>query len=230
MFRTLAAQPGWNILEFDDLWPEASALAFDRHPGCSLAQWTSAACPVLTLVAGEPFAHVPSRQQRKLRMARNRAQRGAPVEFCRADAASSPSFLQWLIRLHGERWHSRGQTGVLSDERVRSFHQQSLPALVQSELARLYALRVGEEIAAVYYGFQHRTRAYCYLSGFDPKFSFISPGVLLLAHVMSESASTGVSEIHFLRGDERYKYLWGAVPRFNMHREFRRGGAADQGS
>jgi CelD/BcsL family acetyltransferase involved in cellulose biosynthesis len=49
-----------------------------------------------------------------------------------------------------------------------------------------------------------------YLSGFDPQWAAFSPGVLLIAHAIEEAIREGQQEFDFLRGNEPYKYLWGA--------------------
>ena len=38
---------------------------------------------------------------------------------------------------------------------------------------------------------------------------------LLIAHALEDAVSRGDSEFDFLRGNEPYKYRWGAVDRFN---------------
>jgi len=48
------------------------------------------------------------------------------------------------------------------------------------------------------------------LSGFDPKFASISPGTLLIGHAIEQAMADGSQAFDFLRGVERYKYLWGA--------------------
>ncbi len=127
-----------------------------------------------------------------------------------------------MIRLHSLRWESRGEAGVLADPRVRDFHTRSLPRLAAARLARLYALQIGDAVAAVYYGFLHNDHAYGYLTGIDPEFEHESPGTLLLAHAMEEAIREGAREFHFLRGGEAYKYGWGAVDRWNRRRVFTR--------
>jgi hypothetical protein len=37
---------------------------------------------------------------------------------------------------------------------------------------------------------------------------------------------SGVREFHFLRGDEAYKFVWGAAARQNRYRLFLRGNSA----
>jgi hypothetical protein len=45
------------------------------------------------------------------------------------------------------------------------------------------------------------------------------------AHAIEQALREGAREFHFLRGQEAYKYGWGAVDRWNQRRSFRRIGA-----
>ena len=169
--------------------------------------WTASAfasdpCPVL-----RP-QDVPARQRRKLRMSRHRAERIGGYAVCDAPFAD-------LVRLHEQRW--RG-SGVLADRRVRAFHAAALTLLAEAGLLRLRALRFGDATAAVIYALQSPGRLFFYLSGFDDAHSFQSPGTILLGAMIDEAAEAGVTELHFLRGAESYKYAWGAQDRCNATR------------
>jgi CelD/BcsL family acetyltransferase involved in cellulose biosynthesis len=87
---------------------------------------------------------------------------------------------------------------------------------------RLNRLKIGERVAAVYYGFFRNGRAYAYLGGFDSDMPRLSPGVQVLHHAIVEAIREGAREFHFLRGAESYKYAWGATDRWNSARTFRR--------
>jgi CelD/BcsL family acetyltransferase involved in cellulose biosynthesis len=138
-----------------------------------------------------------------------------------------PAILDQLFRLHRMRWESRGEGGVLADGTVQDFHREAVPRLMQAGLLRLYLLHIGPEPVGAYYGFLHGGRAYGYLTGFDPNYSFESPGLMLWAHAIDRAVAEGAREFHFLRGPEAYKYAWGAVDRWNMRRTFRRGTRSD---
>jgi CelD/BcsL family acetyltransferase involved in cellulose biosynthesis len=160
--------------------------------------------------------------RRKLHLARNRARRRERVEVRTATPGNACELLEVLIRLHGARWQSRGEAGVFADPRVGTFHMQALPLLMQGGLARMFGLWIDGHWAAVYYGFHYRRRAFAYLMGFDPAFAFESPGTLIVAHALQEALRERAEEFHFLRGEESYKYRWGAEPRINQRRIFRR--------
>jgi CelD/BcsL family acetyltransferase involved in cellulose biosynthesis len=83
---------------------------------------------------------------------------------------------------------------------------------------RLYGLEIGNRLVGIYYGFVHCRRAYGYLSGLDPSYTLQSPGTILLDHAIRQAAGEGCSEFHSLRGQEAYKYEWGAVDRWTTRR------------
>lgn len=214
----------WDSLELTELPPGAAALEISAPSGCEEERGTSNIAPVLEVPDGTERLEdlLPSRKKRALRMASNRAKRRGAVEFIAGDLHSAAEMLTLLIRLHGARWESRCQSGVLADRRLHEFHAEAIPRLLRAGLARLYLLRIGGEPAAVYYGFVHRRSSYAYLTGFDPGFAYESPGSLLLAHAIEQAMGEGVREVHFLRGREAYKYGWGVKDRANLRRVFTR--------
>jgi CelD/BcsL family acetyltransferase involved in cellulose biosynthesis len=214
----------WQSWELSDLGPCAQATALPCLQACEDSLDASETCPFMALPAKPEDLRraLPQRKRRSLRLDRNRAERRGTLTFCSLADCSAEGMLAELVRLHSLRWESRGEAGVLGDPRVRNFHAHALPRLAAAGLARLYALRIGQHIAAVYYGFLHDRYAYAYLTGMDPAFADESPGTLLLAHAMEEAIREGAREFHFLRGGEAYKYGWGAVDRWNRRRVFHR--------
>lgn len=210
--------PDWERLDLEELYPGAASIGLPAPPGSQEESLEQAACPVLDLARPDP---VPSRKRRKLRMAEHRvARRGGRILTVAPDGV--PGFLDELVRLHGARWTARGEDGVLANDPVQRFHSQALALLAEAGLARLWLLKIDERTAGAYYGLQHGPRAYAYLGGFDPAFSFESPGTALVGHAIAQAQAEGAGEFHFLRGQETYKYEWGAVDRPNRRRTFRR--------
>lgn len=217
---------GFDVWSLEELPPDAAARELPAPPGCAEARAGQSACPVLAFEAGRDLAAaLPRTKRRKLAMARNRSARRGEVAVEWADEATALGLLDDLFRLHGLRWESRGEPGVLADEAVRRFHLAALPGLQRSGLLRLFGLRIGGDRAAVYYGFGRGSRAYAYLSGLDPAYAFESPGTLLVAEAMEAALREGAREFHFLRGQEPYKYEWGAADRWNELRTFRKAAA-----
>lgn len=199
-----------------------SALAFSLSPNARDSIEAGETCPVIEFPPGEKHlsAAVPAYKLRKLRMARRRAERCGGFEI---EACHGPCFDQifaHLSFLHAARWKDRGG-GVLADERVQEFHLRALPELDRAGLLQLLLCRVGGRLAGIYHGLRHRQCAYAYISGFDADLAFCSPGTLLLGAAIDAALENGMREFHFLRGNEAYKYEWGAVDRMNHRRVFR---------
>lgn len=215
---------GWQSWELPELAPGAQALTLPCPAGCHELLTTGETCPYLALPAipGKLAETLPHRKRRSLSMNRHRAERRGAVAFQSLADSDPETLLAELFRLHGIRWESRGEQGVLADPQVQLFHRKAMPRLAETGLLRLHAISIGGRTAAVYYGLSHGARAYAYLTGFDTDFAHESPGTLLLAHVMEQSIAEGVREFHFLRGGEAYKYGWGAVDRWNQGRVFTR--------
>lgn len=77
-------------------------------------------------------------------------------------------------------------------------------------------LEVDGQKAAAALNFDYRNRLWGYNSGVDARFMELSPGWVLLAYVLQWAAENGRSEFDFMRGDEEYKYRFGALKRHVM--------------
>ena len=208
-------------IDLEELPPGAGALGLPAWSGWREAGVSAqSACPVLAL--GDTLeGSIPALKARKLRMARRRADRRSwRIEA--ATVSTAPDLLAALYRLHGARWKTRGEPGVLAHGDIRAFHAAVVPGLLADGVLCLAAVWLGETLAGVYYGFVHAGRAYAYLGGFDPAFAYESPGTLLMGHAIETAIAEGATEFHFLRGQEAYKYDWGAVDRWNVRRTLER--------
>jgi CelD/BcsL family acetyltransferase involved in cellulose biosynthesis len=53
-----------------------------------------------------------------------------------------------------------------------------------------------------------------YNSGLNPAYLSLSPGWVLLSHLIQWAIENDRKEFDFLRGDEKYKYRFGGVDRY----------------
>ncbi len=74
-------------------------------------------------------------------------------------------------------------------------------------------LEINGQDAAAYLSFDYLDRMWVYNSGIDPRFSEYSPGWVLLGYLLQWANENHRSEFDFMRGDEDYKYRFGAVNR-----------------
>lgn len=74
----------------------------------------------------------------------------------------------------------------------------------------------GQKVAGML-NFDYRGRLWGYNSGVNQQFRELSPGWVLLAYILQWAAENGRTEFDFMRGNEEYKYRFGAINRYVMH-------------
>ncbi|HVY47656.1 MAG TPA: GNAT family N-acetyltransferase, partial [Minicystis sp.] len=157
---------------------------------------------------------VPKQQRRNFDKARRKAEQVGALAFTTADAATRAALLDALVSLHEARWRAAGQpSGVLGDPRVTEFHREATTRLLEAGLLRLHGVILDGRPIATLYAMHHRATTYLYLQGYDVAFDAVSPGCLATGYAVERALADGARTIDFLRGRERYKYLWGARDR-----------------
>lgn len=83
-------------------------------------------------------------------------------------------------------------------------------------------LEVGGNKAAGAFNFDYDNRLWGYNSGVNREFIELSPGWVLLSHSLQWACENGRSEFDFMRGNEDYKYRFGARDRLVMRAKLTR--------
>lgn len=203
----------WDVAEFMALREGSPLLQSSRMEWRELTV-ERGICPVLELrgVAGVGLPGVPSRKLKQRRYYQRRADQAGANRTELASRKNFELFFDAFIRLHGTRWRQRGEAGVLAGAEVVRFHRESAFAMLEQGVLRLYAFWLGHEIVASLYGFTAHERFCLYLGGFDPRYSALSPGTLLIGQAIRDAAQDGCQYFDFLNGEEDYKFSWGARP------------------
>ncbi len=212
----------WNELLFHDV-REDSPLLGGLPDGWRATDEPCETCPVLALPPAPPLLPQLSKtQRRKVVHDRHRAEALGGVTVAFAAPGEIDEALTALFELHEARWRLEGQEGVLASPRVQAFHHAAAPALAAAGLLRMPVVRHGRRIVSVLLGLCDGRRGYSYVIGSDfavPKQSF---GTLAFAHLIEACLAEGAREFHFLRGEEGYKYGWGAEPTRTLRRVVKR--------
>ena len=109
-----------------------------------------------------------------------------------------------LFDLHARRWAGKGST-IFSSRSAREFHMEFARDAQEHDWLRLWFLDVDEKPIAAWYGWSIGGRYLYYQAGFDPAWSRVSPGLLLLAHTIEAAFHEGASEYDMLLGNEPFK-------------------------
>lgn len=202
----------WNQLYFGQLRQDSPLLQVSGL-GPNLHVASAEPCAILPTAPA-----LPTRVSANIRRYRRRAEARGQLQFALAVGHSeAEQFFRELVGLHTTRWQARMEAGVLNDERVLRHHHQALPALLKADLLRIFRLCSNEKTISVLYALADPVsrpvrRLYLYLIGIDVDVSEISPGSLILHCVWDYARRHGFVELDLLRGGERYKELWGAIP------------------
>jgi CelD/BcsL family acetyltransferase involved in cellulose biosynthesis len=96
---------------------------------------------------------------------------------------------------------------------MRTQMKTMIHAAFKAGWLQLAFLEVDGQKAAGYLNFDYGNRIWVYNSGLDFDFGELSPGWVLLGHLLQWANENGRSEFDFMRGDENYKYKFGGIKR-----------------
>ncbi len=212
----------WDWVDLQQVRPGAVA---EQIPGAQ--RWPGETCPYLPLPESwEAFTKALSKKlrgnigyyERSLRKQYELTLRVATDDTLETDLSA-------FFELHQRRWHQRWMPGAFASRRAQAFHRDAARALLGAGRLRLHVLELDGEIQATLYCFQKGARCHYYLGGFEPTLARLSLGTVLTArairYALEEDRAT---EFDFLRGNEPYKYRWGAIDRPNARLSLTRPG------
>jgi CelD/BcsL family acetyltransferase involved in cellulose biosynthesis len=107
---------------------------------------------------------------------------------------------------------SREGKAKFMDARMEAFFRRAIGALASTGGARLALLEGPAGPMASFVTLEWDGTVGLYNSGFAPAQAALSPGLVLLAHVVRDALERGRRRFDFLRGEERYKYEFGPTP------------------
>jgi CelD/BcsL family acetyltransferase involved in cellulose biosynthesis len=213
----------WDVVDLRRIRcgdPAADALAAAFRRRGADRDWTvdlerEDVCPVATIPDGvgdlEGFLDGLGKKERhEIRRKIRRAEKTGEVAL--VGSSDPPVDLEAFIDLHQRRWGADGlfpptPGGDASRLFVRRLFEGSGP----DGPARLSFLTVGGRRIAAGITFEDGDTIAYYNAGVDPDARDLSPGVLMVARYVERAIASGRHRLDFLRGDEQYKYEWGAV-------------------
>jgi CelD/BcsL family acetyltransferase involved in cellulose biosynthesis len=211
----------WDVIDLRRLRcgdPAADALAAALRSRADAERWMvdverEDVCPVVTLPVGVDIESYLNGLGKKTRHEiRRKVRRAEGVGSIRLEASTDPlADLDTFIDLHQKRWGVDGlfpETPGGEQSRVlvrRMFELSGIDGPI-----RLSFLWVGDRRIAAGIHVEHDNGYLYYNAGIDPDARDLSPGVVLVYAYMRQALERGITRFDFLRGNEPYKYEWGA--------------------
>ena len=204
----------WDLHAVPGASPTATALP-QLAQACGLEATVAVEerCPVLTLPATwEAYvASLSGKHRHELGRKTRRLEREAPD--ARPSWAARPADVQARL---GDFFdlHRRSRAGKtrFMDARMEGFFRSAVIALAERAGARLWFLDTASGPIASFITLEWDETVGLYNSGFRPDRAAVSPGVVLLGHLIRDAIERGKRRFDFLRGEERYKHEFEPVP------------------
>ena len=221
-FADPADRRPWDVVDLRRLRcgdPAADALAAafgarEIAEGWTLNVEREDVCPVVTLpVDTDMEGYLSTLGKKERHEIRRKVRRAEAVGEIRLDDSADPvADLEAFIDLHQKRWGADGlfpETAGGAQSRV--LFRRLFEAHGADGPLRLTFLSVGGRRIAAGVHFETADGYLYYNAGVDPDARDLSPGVLMVHAYVARALAAGVTRLDFLRGDESYKYEWGAV-------------------
>ena len=212
----------WDVVDLRRLRcgdPAADALAAALGAREIAEGWTlnverEDVCPVATFPEGvdmEGFlATLGKKERHEIRRKVRRAE--AVGDILLEDSADPLADLAAFIDLHQKRWGADGLfPPTPGGEQSRVLFRRLFELFGADGPLRLTFLSVGDRRIAAGIHFETADAFLYYNAGVDPDARDLSPGVLMVHACVARALTAGKRRMDFLRGNEGYKYEWGAL-------------------
>ena len=167
-------------------------------------------CPRATLSSSwdQFLAAMKKKDRHEIRRKINRIQRQAEnVRYTIANSATLSEDIECFLQLHAK---SNDPKMAFMNHNMKHFFLEMARIFMQKEWLELLFLEANGVKLAALLNFKYRDTVYVYNSGYDPKFGRWSPGWVLISHSIQDAIEGGIKIYDFLRGNESYKYRFGA--------------------
>lgn len=219
-FLTQSSLPAWDALDLYNLVESSPSLpaleaAAARH-GLTCSQSRLQHSPYVPLPADwETYlASIDKKQRHEIRRKMRRAEESdVPVRwYIVRDAAALDGEIDAFMSLMAQD----PEKAAFLTPKMRAMLTDLMHCAFAENCLLLAFMEVEGQKAAGYLNFDYLGRTWVYNSGFDRRFNEYSPGWVLLGYLLQWAIENRHTEFDFMRGNEDYKYRFGAVDRFVM--------------
>ena len=215
----LAADVDWDELvagglAVDTGWPDALQRHAERLGFEVVEDAVEDVCPRVDLAGGyEAYLDsLPGKQRHELRRkARKLARDAGELRMVEVDAGHVVERLDEFFEMAAE--NESAKAAFFRKEPMREFFRELAREFAEERVFRLHLLEVGGRPGAATISLVHGREWGLYNSAFDPTLRMLAPGMVQVGQLIETAATEGCTVFDLLRGDEPYKYRFGATDR-----------------
>jgi len=210
--------PDWQVLDLYNLPEESPTLralkAAAEQRGWAFNQERLQACPYIPLPGNwESYLEsIDKKQRHEIRRKMRRAESyPLPVRWYIVEDEDTldAEIDDFLALMAQDEEKERFLTGVMRTQMREAVH-----AAFQAGWLQLAFMEVAGQKAAGYLNFDYAGHIWVYNSGLNFELGELSPGWVLLGYLLKWANDQGRESFDFMRGDEDYKYRFGAIDRY----------------
>jgi CelD/BcsL family acetyltransferase involved in cellulose biosynthesis len=170
-------------------------------------------CPIISLPStwDEYLSSLNRKQRHEIRRKIRRAEGSGQINWYIVNeehdlAAEMDAFIELHQKSHVDK-------DEFMDAQMKGFFHAAAQILHEAGWLQLGFIEANGEKAAAMLNFDYQDSILVYNSGYDPqRYARLSPGIVLLAYCIQWAIKLGRTQFDFMRGDEEYKYRFGAQP------------------
>lgn len=215
--------PPWSTMRLHSVPADSPTIEFfSGYDGARVEK--EDVCPVIALPDSwdDYTGMVGQREERELRRKIRKANMEADLHFgSTLSDENLDADLEDFFRLHAL---SQPEKEEFWNDSRRTFFREMAQEMLRLGWLDLSLMRVDGHAVAANLSFDYEDRIYLYNSGFDPSERELSAGIVLLAQNIEQAIQSGRESFDMLRGDEAYKYRFGAKDETIFRIELRREG------
>lgn len=209
--------PGWDQIIFHNLienTPTLESLArVCQSHGWAFQTECTKHSPLVTLPGDWEIylSSLDKKQRHEIRRKMRRAQESGVVSWY---IVNDKNILDSEIGHFLDLMALDEKKGLFLTPPMREQMRRSIHWAFNEHLLQLSFLETNGQKVAGYFCFDYLNRIWVYNSGFDPRFFEYSPGWVLLSYLLQWANEQRREAFDFMRGNEDYKYRFGAKDRF----------------
>ena len=207
--------PDWDLAEFCNIPHESQTYTKLREMAEARGYQTLVevedVCPIIPLpdTWDDYLMTLDKKQRHEVRRKLRKADREADTRFVIVGPDHDlRTEMQSFVELHQLSTPDKDE---FMDPTMQEFFFEVAEVLQAQGWLQLAFVQINGQKAAGLLNFDYSGRILVYNSGYDPsQFRQLSPGIVVTARCIEHAISLGRSKFDFLRGDEVYKYRFGA--------------------
>jgi predicted ATP-grasp superfamily ATP-dependent carboligase/CelD/BcsL family acetyltransferase involved in cellulose biosynthesis len=217
----LLENPSWDSLDLTNL-PAASPTIEALRKGCKARDLIFTAreeysCPSL-LIDGHQTDALKVLQKPSLRRCLKRFDKAGHhvVRHTGSSSEIEPQLSDFFAQ-HIARWHGSNGGSLFLDERNRQFYRTLTRSLDGTGWLLFSTVELNGKPAAFHFGFDHGGSVTWYKPSFEPALAALSPGNIMVRHLISYAIDHQRRELDFTVGAEPFKQRFTNLTRKTMH-------------